>query len=234
MIRAVLFDLDGTLLDIDIDSFLREYFSALGPVLARLAGTVDPADGIRAVLASTETMCEPHPGRTNRDVFHERFRALTDVDLDEPEPAGAVERFYAEVFPALQRTHGPRPGGCAAVGAAREAGLVVALATNPIFPRAAIDERMRWAELRQEWFDVVTSYENMHACKPASDYFAQTASLLEVRPEECLMVGDDASLDLAADRIGMSTYYVGAQSGVAGTRRGSLDELARYIGELAS
>ncbi len=146
MIRAVLFDLDGTLLDIDIDSFLREYFSALGPVLAQLAGTADPAVAIRAILASTDTMCEPHAGRTNRDVFHERFRALTGVDLDEPETAGAVRRFYAEVFPTLQRTHGPRPGGSAAVGAAREAGLAVALATNPIFPRAAIDERMRWAE----------------------------------------------------------------------------------------
>ena len=154
-------------------------------------------------------MCEPHAGRTNRDVFHERFRALTGVDLDEPETAGAVTRFYAEVFPTLQRTHGPRPGGSAAVGAAREAGLAVALATNPIFPRAAIDERMRWAGLRQEWFDLVTSYENMHACKPASDYFAQTAELLGVRPDECLMVGDDPNLDLAADRIGMSTYYVG-------------------------
>jgi FMN phosphatase YigB (HAD superfamily) len=174
VIRAILFDLDGTLLDIDIDAFLRGYFSALGPVVATLGTSADPHSALKAVLASTDTMCRPHPGRTNREVFHERFLELTGVDLDEPVAAAAIARFYSESFPPLGEGHGPRPGGIDAVHAARHSGRRVALATNPIFPRAAVDERMRWAGLAQEWFDVVTSYENMRACKPQIEYFEQT------------------------------------------------------------
>jgi len=229
-----LFDLDGTLLDIDVSVFLREYFAALGPVIAAMAGTPDPRDALSAIVASTDTMCEPHPGRTNREVFHERFLELTGVDLDEPESARRVERFYAETFPSLGKAHGPQPGGATAVLAAHASGRAVALATNPIFPRSAVDERMRWAGLEQAWFRVVTSYENMRACKPQVEYFEQTAEMLGIEPEECLMVGDDPTLDFGAARIGMRTFYVGTDPDVDSTWRGTLSDLALLLERLES
>jgi len=232
VIRAVLFDLDGTLLDIDLAAFLRGYFTALGPVVASLSEHTDATGALEAVLASTDAMCRHHPGRTNRAVFHERFLALTGVDLDEASCAERVARFYSETFPALGEGHGPRSGGVDAVHSARRSGRAIALATNPIFPRAAVDERMRWAGLEQPWFDVVTSYENMSACKPQLEYFEQTAALLGVEPAECLMVGDDADLDLAAANAGMSTYYVGEDRSARSTWRGSLAELALLLDEL--
>ena len=82
MIDAVLFDLDGTLLDIDIEGFLRRYFAVLGPAMAPLLGdAADPRVALAAVISGTEAMQSDHPGRTNMDVFVERFFAETGVDL---------------------------------------------------------------------------------------------------------------------------------------------------------
>lgn len=233
--RAVLFDLDGTLLDIDLDRFLRQYFAALGPVLAEITGAgVSERQGLSALMESTSAMCSDPTDRTNRAVFEERFLQLTGTDLSADAAAQRISAFYTNEFPELRGAHSPRRGAQEVVGAAREAGLCVALATNPIFPMQAIRERMRWADLDETWFDVITSYETMHACKPDGRYFAHVAWLLGVEPEECLMVGDDAELDLPASEVGMSTFYVGSEPcgvrcacGDLGDLRAQLEYMAR-------
>jgi len=229
MLRAVLFDLDGTLLDIDLDRFLRSYFDALGPYVADVTG-LDARTALGAVMSGTDAMFTEHLGATNREVFNDRFRELTGADLAAPRAVELLDRFYSETFPTLQHDHGPRSGGAGAVTAARQRGMKTALATNPIFPMAAIRERMRWAELNESCFDYVTSYEAMEACKPRPAYFAQTAAAIGVAPDECLMVGDDPKLDLAATNVGMQTFYVGIDApGLEGQRRGSLADLTELL-----
>jgi FMN phosphatase YigB (HAD superfamily) len=233
LLTAVLFDLDGTLLDIDLDSFLREYFAALGPVVAEVLGRANPRDGLSAVIAGTEAMSLPHPGRTNREAFNERFRAMTQADLDLEQFALPFERFYREVFPGLRRDFAPMPGARRAVESCLELGLKVAIATNPIFPRSAVDERLRWADLGDLEVHTVTTYENMHATKPHAAYFAETAMMLGVSPSSCVMVGDDRALDMPAADLGMRTFYVGGDSGAPADWRGSLDDFADLVPRLA-
>jgi FMN phosphatase YigB (HAD superfamily) len=230
MLKAVLFDLDGTLLNIELDSFLAAYFSSLGPLIAAIVGggiTQDQA--LDAVVASTHAMSTDHPGLTNRTVFNRRFLEMTGGDLDEPATTERIEHFYAEQFPGLQGPHGPRPGGVDAVCAAREAGFAVVLATNPIFPLSAIRERMRWAELDGSWFTLVTSYETSFACKPSLAYYRRIAQVLGVKPSECLMVGDDAVLDLAAADIGMKTFFVGNGRPASADLHGDLGDVRSFL-----
>lgn len=235
MLSAVLFDLDGTLLDIDIDGFLGDYFGALGPVVASVLGdAAAPEAGLRAVIESTEAMVAPHPDITNQAAFNMRFRELTGVDLDLDEYALPFERFYAEVFPTLRKGLGPREGAREAVETALSLGLKVAIATNPIFPRSAILERMRWAGVHDLDVDVVTTYECMHAAKPLAAYFEETARLLAVAAEECLMVGDDPVLDLGAARAGMRVFYVGAPPLPVSDFSGDLADVTRVIRDIAA
>ena len=230
--RAVLFDLDGTLLDIDIDAFIRRYFARLGPVVAQVAGDgVTPEQAIDVVMRSTSAMMRPHPGKTNQNAFDEAFVALTGADLHL-----AYERFtefYETVFPTLRNGLGPVPGAVEAVEAALGLGLRVAIATNPIFPEVAIRRRMEWAGVSDLDIPVVTTFELMHACKPDPGYFLETAALLGVAPQDCLMVGDDVHLDMPAANVGMSTYSVGTSRPPAVTFAGSLVELPDLLRRLA-
>ncbi len=229
MITAVLFDLDGTLLDIDLEGFLRDYFGALGPAMVGIAPHVSPDDVIAAVVSGTEAMAASHPGLTNAEAFHARFLELTGVDLLQPEADAVLTAFYAERFPLLRKEYGPQPGARQVVDTARAQGCKVALATNPIFPHAAIEERAAWAGLDLSLFDFVTTYEVMHATKPHGDYFREIARQLEVPESECLMVGDDALLDLPASDVGMTTWYVGRHANTPADWSGPLTDLARVL-----
>ena len=82
-------------------------------------------------------------------------------------------------------------------------------------------------------FDLLTSYENAPACKPSRDYYAWIARTLSVRPETCLMVGDDAALDMAAAESGMQTFLVSAQSDDLSHRGGDLAGLRTLLGSMA-
>ncbi len=226
--KAILFDLDGTLLDIDIDAFLNGYFAKLSSAIAAIANDDGHHDRIlRAIHEATGAMMRPHEPFTNREVFVREFDLLTGMDLTTLWPV--FERFYAEVFPALGDGLGPAEGAAEALAAARTCGLKIAVATNPIFPRTAIEHRMSWAGIAPDAVDAITDFETMVACKPHAAYFRQTAGILGVSPHECLMVGDDAILDLAAADTGMKTFYVGGAVRVSADYRGSLADLADFI-----
>ncbi|MFB2351719.1 HAD family hydrolase, partial [Priestia megaterium] len=47
-------------------------------------------------------------------------------------------------------------------------GYTIAIATNPLFPRTAIEQRLAWAKLPVDKypFKIVSSYEGFHFAKP--------------------------------------------------------------------
>jgi HAD superfamily hydrolase (TIGR01509 family) len=225
--QAVLFDLDGTLLDVSMDAFLNRYFSALRVTVApRYPGI----DLVEAVLDATRTMQRPHAG-TNREAFYRRFQARTGIDLTED--WRVFEDFYRDIFPRLGEGYGPNPGAREAIEAARSLGLKVAVATQPIFPRAAIEHRLAWAGLQDVEFDAVTTFEVMESCKPSPDYFRQVAWMVGCDPAECLMVGDDRDADMPAAAVGMRTFYVGTDAKTPADHRGTLLDLPGVLDRLA-
>lgn len=225
--RAVLFDLDGTLLDIEVTTFLGRYFKALG---AMVEEHFPGRELMPAVLASVNAMQLRHPGRTNREVFYDDFLARTGVDLTEQ--WSVFEAFYRERFPLLGDAYGPTKGARRAVVTALGLGLDVVVATQPIFPRIAIEHRLAWAGLDDLALEHLTTYEIMHACKPLPDYFREAAAMAGADARECVMVGDDRTNDMAAADLGMSTFYVGDQTGVHADWAGDLDDFADLLPKL--
>jgi HAD superfamily hydrolase (TIGR01549 family) len=206
-LKAVFFDLDGTLLDLDFNSFLPLYFQALSTNFSSLFPS---SFLIPAIMKATEKMMfNGNPKLTNREVFWEEFEKLTGGKEEELEPL--FKKFYREVFPSLRGSVKPRRGAKEAVRKAKEKGFKLALATNAVFPQIAVEERLSWAHISPQEFDFISSYEKMHFCKPNPDFFREIARALEVEEEDCLMVGDDLELDIfPAREAGLKTFFLGS------------------------
>ncbi|MGD2105208.1 MAG: HAD hydrolase-like protein, partial [Anaerolineae bacterium] len=85
------------------------------------------------------------------------------------------------------------------------------VATNPMFPRVAVEQRLAWAGVRADEIDyaLVTTYENMHATKAHASYYQEILERLDRRPEECLMVGDSWDMDVVpASSVGIPAYWI--------------------------
>ncbi len=229
MLRAVLFDLDDTLLGNSMDVFLPAYFRALTQYCGHL---ISPERLIAQLMHGTEAMDANHNRHlTNEEAFAAAFYPALDLDRSTLEPV--FRRFYAEEFPRLQTLTRRRPEARRLVEWAFGRGLQVAVATNPLFPRVAVEHRLVWAGVPVEEFDyaLVTTYENMHATKSHPAYYREILGRLGRRPEECLMVGDSWEMDaLPASSVGMSVYWISDEaqppgSDVALVGHGSLTAL---------
>jgi HAD superfamily hydrolase (TIGR01549 family) len=234
MLKAVLFDLDDTLLGNHMDTFIPRYFGLLG----QYAEAYLPRDEfLKTLMAATHVMTgNTDPTMTNRDVFWQSFNKQTGLDAQEMEPF--FDAFYANQFLALESVMTRRETAVSLVNLCQQKGCKVVVATNPMFPRLAIEARLAWAGLPVSAydFDLVTTYENMHATKPHPVYYEEILMQIGVAAEEALMVGDDWENDMVpAASIGCSTYWLPMNDEVAPpqndvvTEYGSLDDLYELL-----
>ncbi len=202
MIRAVLFDLDGTLLLHDFDQFQERYFRTLARYLFERTGK----DVSQALVAAIAPMLAGGEG-TNVERFVQALCAQSGLPRQGLEEL--VAPYYAHEFPKLGAGMSGDPAARAVVEACRRKGLKTVLATNPVFLEVAILERLRWSGLDASHFDLVTHGEDFACCKPSRSYYRQIAERIAVAPEDCLVVGNDVKLDLApAAALGMKTFLV--------------------------
>jgi FMN phosphatase YigB (HAD superfamily) len=215
-LKALLLDLDDTLIDNPVRTFIPAYFKALE---AFVADTVPPDRFIEELLAATRAMDRNDgDGPTNEEVFAAAFYPALGVPRDVLGPL--LEKFYGEVFPSLRRMTAPRPAAPKIVEWAFQRGLQVVIATNPLFPRTAIEQRMAWGGVGVDVFDYdrVTAYENCHATKSNPAYYREILGALGRRPEECLMVGDNWDWDIAcAARAGIRGFWIAAEGASPGS-----------------
>lgn len=203
--KTILFDLDGTLLPIHTDQFIGGYVKAVGRYLSDLIAPEQLATQLWE--ATKQVIQSPDLSKTNAQVFGEHF--FPAVGRSEAELTPHFDRFYAEEFPKLGAGLPGLPGlGRQVVQAALDQGLEIVVATNPLFPMAAIRERLRWIGAEQFPWRLITAYEEMHAAKPNPAYFAEILQLIGRRPEECLMVGNDVDEDGAAQKVGIQTFFI--------------------------
>ncbi|MFZ5647450.1 MAG: HAD family hydrolase [Bacillota bacterium] len=201
----MLFDLDGTLLEMDTGAFTAEY---LKEVARAVAPVINPVQFVAALMASTGVMIgNRDPRLTNEEVFWADFRTRIGNSLEAVMPL--IEDFYANKFRSLSRvTRSPGPYAREAVKVALDRGFRIVLATQPVFPISAVRDRMAWAGVEDLPWEFVTSYEEMHFCKPRPEYYLEIAGRLGLPASECVMVGNDVEEDMPASAAGMKTCLV--------------------------
>lgn len=202
--KAVLFDLDGTLLPMDQDIFIKEYFKALSKKMSGYG--YDPSALVKSVWECTLAMINNDGQRTNKDVFWSCFEKIYGSKVKDDIPW--FDEFYVRDFDSIRHVCSFNSKARQTVTMLRDRAITVILATNPIFPSVATQARIGWAGLRPDDFALYTTYENMHYCKPSLKYYNEILSRFDLSPEECIMVGNDVDEDMIVTEIGMRAFLL--------------------------
>ena len=202
--RAVFFDLDGTLLPMELDEFMNAYFKALGSFVARKG--LDPASFSAGLKAGTTAMAENDGARINAEAYWDAFFRFV-----EGEPAvwqEVLEEFYETEFGAIGKTVTPNPYAARAVETLVRKGYPVVLATMPMFPRRAVEWRLSWAGVDPALFSRLTTFENSTSVKPKPEYCAEVVAACGLRGEDVLMVGNNTVEDMCFTGVGCDAYII--------------------------
>lgn len=232
MIKAVLFDLDGTLLPMDQDKFLNGYFGMLGAKVQSVG--YDAAFFLRGIKLGTYAMITNDGKKTNEEAFWDAFHAHY-ADRAAP-PVGVLDEFYENDFHKTAAFFGNTERSREMIDLCRKKGFLTALATNPVFPAIATRIRMGHVGLSPDDFALVTTYENSSFCKPNPAYFREILDELGLRPEECALIGNDAQEDGAAARLGVPVFLLEHslidRTGDTALPRGSFEDAKIWLSNL--
>lgn len=204
MNKYLLFDLDGTLLPMDTYAFVEQYVKAAAQYASHV---VEPEVFVQRLVASSYAMINSEDtSLTNQEKFIADFFAQMEQEPDELMPV--FDQFYQERYPALRSFTQPDPVARRMVELALARGFRLVLATNPVFPRTAIEQRMQWADVADLPWELVTSYEDFYSCKPNPRYYAEILQRIGAKPEDCIHIGNDMEEDMAATAIGIPVVII--------------------------
>ncbi len=227
MLKAIAFDLDGTVLALDearlIADIARKSPLAAFPAVSAALFELNANDRDDADTA------------TNREHYARSIERRLGVPLDDPAVADVFDFYEREVLPRRNdAVIGARPaeGADRAIEAALDRGLEIALFTNPCFSRACIDARMGWARVADAPFEHVTSWDNTTRTKPSAIYYREALEAIGLGPGEVLMVGNDRRRDLPSPDIGLRTAYVGGGRAAGALWSGTMAQFADGIDEV--
>lgn len=232
-IKTVLFDLDGTLLPMDQDQFVNSYFKALAGKLAPLG--YDAKKLVDGIWDGTNAMVANDGGCTNEEAFWKKFAEYFGERVYEDQKI--FEEFYRNEFNMAASVCSFNSKALETVQNLKNLEIPIGLATNPIFPRIATENRIRWVRLEPSDFMFYTTYEDCRYCKPNPEYYREILQKYDLKPEECLMIGNDVSEDMVAETLGMKVFLLTDclinknQEDISGYPHGNFNKLMLYLAE---
>ncbi|MEN8172769.1 MAG: DinB family protein [Chloroflexota bacterium] len=228
MTLTLLIDLDDTLIANSMATFIPAYVGGLGKALSN---HIKPELAAQTLNTATDQMfANIRPDRTLKEVFDPAF--YPKLGVTEGEMRAPIARFYEEDFPKIKSLTQAIPDAVRLIGTAIERGYRIGIATNPLFPLTAIQQRLAWADLPTGSydFDLVSSYESFHFAKPNPAYFAEFLAKMGWPRGPVVMVGNDPIHDIqGASGLGLATFWVNNQS----TNTDGVGKNRHAIGSLA-
>lgn len=205
MYKNFLFDLDGTLLPMNMEEFIKLYFGSLCKRCAPEIG-IESQKLINAVWKGTAAMSKNDNSMLNKDIFWKAASAECEMDLSQY--TELFDDYYLEEFIAAKQATGFNPYAKKCVDYIKNHGGKLIAATNPIFPEVATFRRLEWAGVSPNDFEYITVYENSGCCKPNLMYFESICDTCGINPEESIMIGNDVDEDMCAAELGFDTYLI--------------------------
>ena len=201
MLKAVFIDLDNTMALYDELVFLERFlqliykwfddrfsFDELQNQIIMATLSLNGNNGEKTIRDYfLENVVAGH--KMGQDEFWKRSMDFYQNDFDKARPTVRTPIKLHEVLKQL-----------------KQMGLRLVVASNPIYPRIAIEKRLAWIDVDPNDFELITHMENMNFVKPDTAYYQQICNMLGVLPEQCLMVGNDLRNDMSAAGINIKTF----------------------------
>lgn len=194
---AVIFDLDGTLVD-TVENRIRAWMAVFGE---------EQIDADRLEVAG---MIGADGRRLARDIA-----SRAGVEIDD-ERAEAIDRRSGEIYEQLNTAPRPLPGAHDALEALDDRGITWAIATSSRAEQVGASV----AALELDHQPTIVDGSHVDEAKPEPDLLLYAASVLAVLPERCWYVGDSTWDMMAATAAGMTA--IGVPTGAIG--RAELEE----------
>jgi len=201
-LKAILFDLDGTLIDVDLKRFVPEYLKLLASTVSHL---VRQSKFISKLLIASEAVNKNDGSKTNEEVFETTFFPSIGYTREEINPL--FDKFYEDDFSKLRQYTRQKPAARRVMEYVFKKDYVVVIATTPLLPETAMRQRLQWAGVGDFPYRLITTIENSYSNKPNLSYYQSIIDYIDVPAEKCLMVGDEAK-DMVAANLGIKTYLV--------------------------
>ncbi len=207
MRKAVFFDLDGTLLPMDMAQFSRLYYAAVDD--HGVMEHIHPTNGHEIFGKGIYAMLGNNGKASNADVFFGTIGRYSPVSRTSFETV--MDEFYRGSYPRMKDSTQPEPLVPEIVATLKAKGYRLILSTQPVFPPVATNQRVQWAGLSPDDFEYISYYVNSGWCKPSPDYFREILRNTGLHAEECYIVGNDVREDMGAVALGFEGFLVTSQ-----------------------
>ncbi len=201
-LQHLLCDLDGTLID---SGGVRVQFEFLWRTLPLMKQHQGWRAAYAALKEGQEILKNPSRTRTNHERLVEVF--AKKLKLSEPDAEQMLLKNLGTVFPQLKSHFGKIHGASKFLDWAKDS-FGLTLATNPVWPIELVQMRMKWGGINPDYFSVITTADKMHACKPSSEYYREVLKHTKLKPEDCLMIGNERKMDLPATKVGIPVFLI--------------------------
>lgn len=202
--KAVFFDLDGTILPMDMGVFMQKYLTALSGFVA--SHGLDGEVFTQGLNLGIRAMVDHEDERSNAAVFWEAFFNVATNDRDEW--ISLFESFYEHEFGSIGEDIVANPCAAESIKLLQDKGYPLVLATMPMFPLRAVEWRLAWAGVDPETFSRITHFENSTSIKPKLAFYEENLRAGGLEPHEVLMVGNNTLEDLECLKLGMDAYLI--------------------------
>ncbi len=206
MIKAIFFDLDGTLLPVNEDEFIKIYFHLITEKVSSLG--YDANTLTKTIWGGNVAMYQNDGNLTNCEVFWKYFASIYGNEkLKDKE---VFDGFYTKEFKELKKVCHENKYVREIIDFCHKNVQYTILSTNPIFPLCATLTRMNFVGLKENDFDYITAYENSHYTKPNPLYFQEIMNKFNLKPNEVILFGNNTLEDgECASKCGIKCYIVG-------------------------
>ena len=206
MIKTILFDMDGTLIDCNADIFIPVYRDAL---IERFSSNPHCAEIVGTILKSPVAMVANDGSRTNQEAFVEFASKRLGEIMNVGDLEAQVNDFYEKEYIAVKKVIKQKEYIIKSIGVLKEKGYRLIVTTNPLFPLSALKYRLIWGGHNADLFDFITSFETSHYAKPNPLYYEEVLKRFNLNPSETLIVGNDLKEDIEAGlSLGLQTYFM--------------------------